>query len=83
VWSCRFAHRADERLVILHQRCKRRIRRTVAVEVCAQREDDHRLCVLLCGVRQQFDEKAALLLVAAEREHLFCLVDDQDDLGVR
>ena len=49
----------------------------MAVEIGAEGEDDERLRVLLRGVREQLHEQPPLLLVAAEREDLLGLVDDQ------
>src|SRR5437870_2687759 len=68
--------------MILHQRGERRKRRAVTVEVRAQGEDYDRLRILLGGVREQLDEPAALFLVAAEREDLLRLVDDENELCV-
>src|SRR5918996_6470288 len=69
------AHRADERLMILERRGEPWVRSAVTVEVGPQ-ADEHPGSPL-GSIEQGVDESAPLLVVAAQREYLLELVDDE------
>ena len=72
------SHRANQHLVRSHQPCEPVVRRAAPVEVGAH--GDHHLHVsvaVLCQRHDRVEEVCPLLLVAAEREHLLELIDDE------
>jgi hypothetical protein len=69
------AHRPDQLLPVLECRREPRIGRAVPVEVCPEGYEDRRSA--LGRVEQPFDELPPLLFIAAERERLLELVDDE------
>ncbi len=87
--ACRFldrtaqlvaSHRADEHLVGAHEAGELVVARAAAVEVGAHRQYQRSAPVAVASeLDQRVDEAAALPLVAAGRERLLELVDDQDD----
>ena len=75
-------HRADQDLRVLHGFGEFRVLRAVRVEIGADAEHDPDAAGRVLGRGDQRRQEAVPLLdVRAEREHLFELVDDQDDIA--
>ena len=72
-------HRADVFLLARHGAPQVGVRGQVGVEVGAERDDDGDRTAHRDGGHEVRDEGASLLLVAAQREELLELVDDQED----